>query len=172
MTDPELIPFVPRFPWWGGDLQTLRNRLVHRARPLPGISEERLFPLDDGTGDRMLARLDTPEGGGTGPLVVLIHGLMGCDHSAYMLESARFHLARGRRVLRLNLRGAGPSAKYATRFYFAGCWRDIVAVLEGMVPEAAEYPRACACDRGCDRLGADCAHAGIHPVDGAAQYRL
>jgi len=138
MSDCDLPPFTPRFPWWGGDLQTLRNRLVPVRKPLPGTSEQRFFDLDDGTGDRMMARLDTPEGGGTGPLVVLIHGLMGCDHSAYMLESARFHLARGRRVLRLNLRGAGPSAPYASRFYFAACWPDILTVLEGMVPDAPE----------------------------------
>lgn len=138
MSDSTLPPFVARFPWWGGDLQTLRNRLVHRIRPLPGTSEEHLVTLSDGTGDRMLVQLDTPEEGGTGPLIVLIHGLMGCDHSAYMLESARFHLARGRRVLRLNLRGAGPSMKYATRFYFAGCWPDIVAVLDAMTPEAPD----------------------------------
>lgn len=138
MSDPDLPPFVPRFPWWGGDLQTLRNRLVHRLRPLPCTTEDRLFALSDGTGDRMLGRLDTPEGGGSGPLVVLIHGLMGCDHSAYMWESARFHLARGRRVLRLNLRGAGPARKYATRFYYAGCWRDVLDVLDGLAPDAPE----------------------------------
>ncbi len=97
-----------------------------------------MFTLSDGSGDRMMGRLDTPEGGGSGPLVVLIHGLMGCDHSAYIWESARFHLARGRRVLRLNLRGAGPAAKYAQRFYFAGCWPDIVDVLEAMMPDAPE----------------------------------
>lgn len=138
MPDLTLPPFVPRFPWWGGDLQTLRNRLAHRMRPLPGTSEERLFTLNDGTGDRMMARLDTPEGGGAGPLIVLIHGLMGCDHSPYIVESARFHLGQGRRVLRLNLRGAGPSAGHAKRFYFAGCWPDILAVLEAMVPDAPE----------------------------------
>jgi len=138
VTDPLLAPFVPRFPWWGGDLQTLRNRLVHRDRPLPGTQVERIFPLSDGTGDRMMALLNTPEGGGTGPLVVLIHGLTGCDRSAYMIESARFHLTRGRRVLRLNLRGAGAAAKYATRFYFAGCWPDIVTVLDAMRPEAPD----------------------------------
>ena len=133
-----LPPFVPRFPWWGGDLQTLRNRLVHRERPLPGTTETRLFELNDGTGDRMMARLDTPEGGGAGPLVVLIHGLTGCDRSAYMIESARFHLKRGRRVLRLNLRGAGEAARHASRFYFAGCWPDLLAVLDAMAPETPE----------------------------------
>jgi len=138
MNDPKLPDFVPRFPWVTGDLQTLRSRLVHRDRPLPGTSEERIFPLSDGTGDRIMARLDTPEGGGSGPLVVLVHGLMGCDHSAYILESARFHLARGRRVLRFNLRGAGSSGKYATRFYFAGCWPDLVAVLDALTPEVPE----------------------------------
>ncbi len=97
-----------------------------------------MFALSDGSGDRMMGRLDTPEGGGSGSLVVLIHGLMGCDHSAYIWEASRFHLKRGRRVLRLNLRGAGPAAKYAKGFYFAGCWPDIVDVLDAMLPEAPE----------------------------------
>ncbi len=138
MNQDALPRFKPRFPWWGGDLQTVRNRLMPDRKPLPCITQTRLVALSDGTGDRMMVQLDTPQEGGQGPLIVLIHGLMGCDHSAYMLAATRFHLLRGRRVLRVNLRGAGPSAKYATRFYFAGCWPDILAVLDDLSSEAPE----------------------------------
>ena len=43
------------------------------------------------------------------PLVILIHGLTGSEDSLYLLTMARLLLDRGGRVLRLNLRGAGPS---------------------------------------------------------------
>lgn len=129
-------PFSPRFPWWGGDLQTLRNRIAYRARPLPGAAEGRRFALADG--DTLTGTLHTPDGGGQGPLVVLIHGLMGDEDSAYMIEAARIMLRRGRRVLRLNLRGAGSSADLCEGFYFAGCWPDVVAVLDAMTPDAPE----------------------------------
>ncbi len=129
-------PFSPRFPWWGGDLQTLRNRLVYRRRPLPGTAEARQFPLVDG--DTMTGTLHTPEGGGRGALVVLIHGLMGDEDSAYVIEAARALLRRGNRVLRLNLRGAGSSAQLCKSFYFAGCWPDIIAVLDALAPDAPD----------------------------------
>ena len=129
-------PFAPRFPWWGGDLQTVRNRLVYRRRPLPGVAKARRFPLADG--DTMTGTLHTPDGGGRGPLVILIHGLMGDEDGAYMVEATRAMLDRGRRVLRLNLRGAGSSAPLCKGFYFAGCWPDIVAVLDALAPEAPD----------------------------------
>ncbi len=42
---------------------------------------------------------------------------------------------RGRRVLRLNLRGAGPGRKLATGYYHAGCALDLQDVLAGLTDE-------------------------------------
>jgi len=65
--------------------------------------------------------------------VVLIHGLTGCEDSVYMIASARFWLGRGHAVLRLNLRGAGPSRPLCRWQYHAGRsedLRDAVAALD------------------------------------------
>ena len=127
--------FAPRPPWWGGDLQTLRNFLLRRAADLSAHASERLeLELADGSGDRLLAMLDTPSSARPAPLVVLVHGLTGCEDSAYILASAAFHLGRGRRVLRLNLRGAGPSRSTCGGHYHGGCAPDIRDALSALDP--------------------------------------
>jgi len=128
----EGIAFRDRAPWWGGDLQTLRNHLLGRQQPLPSTTVTRVFPTSDRTGDRLMGRLEQPvRPTADTPLIVLIHGLTGCEDSTYVRRSARFHLMRGRRVLRLNLRGAGPARKLASGYYHAGCASDLQDVLAG-----------------------------------------
>jgi hypothetical protein len=117
--------FRSRAPWWGGDLQTLRNMLVRAGAALPATSERIYFPLSDDSGDRLAAMLDWPDRPVESPLVVLIHGLTGCEDSDFIRASAAFHLKRGRRVLRLNLRGAGPSRQVCGGHYHSGCATDI-----------------------------------------------
>jgi len=124
--------FRSRAPWWGGDLQTLRNMLIRALVALPAASERIYLPLSDGSGDRLAAMLDRPSSPVEGPLVVMIHGLTGSEDSAYVRASASFHLKRGRRVLRLNLRGAGPSRQTCGGHYHAGCSKDIADALEGL----------------------------------------
>ncbi len=125
-------PFRPRAPWWGGDLQTLRNTIMWRDTPLPSKSERLFFPLRDDSGDRLTGMLERPAKPVKSPLVVLIHGLTGSEDSAYLRASAAFHLARGRRVLRLNLRGSGPSRAICGGHYHAGCARDVRDALAGL----------------------------------------
>ncbi len=124
--------FVARFPWLGGDLQTLRNFVV---RPRPDLSRwpaRRLeLSLEDGSGDRLLAVLqDNP--GAARPLVVLVHGLTGCQDSFYVLGTTRHFLGQGYPVLRLNLRGAGPGRPLARRGYNAGSSADLAAALRAL----------------------------------------
>lgn len=130
-------PFRPRFPWLTGDLQTVRNMIV---RPRPGFADapaERLiFPMDDGTGDSLLGELHAPRRPAR-PLVVLIHGLTGCAESFYVLASARALLDRGFPVLRLNLRGAGPSAGTCREQYHAGRTADLLKVFAALDPSLA-----------------------------------
>ena len=133
----EAPDFAPRFPWLGGDLQTLRN-FIARPRldlsPWPGRRLE--LPLEDGSGDRLLGVLH--EGTRPGrPLVVLLHGLTGCQDSFYVLASARHFLGLGYPVLRLNLRGAGPGRPLARRGYNAGSSGDLRQALEALVLEDA-----------------------------------
>lgn len=124
-------PFRPRFPWWGGDLQTLASRLRGGAVDLaPHASERQRFSLTDGTGDTLLATLHRPTMPKAGtPLVLLIHGLTGSEDSLYILSQARLLLDRGHRVLRLNLRGAGQSRALCGEHYFAGRSQDFRALL-------------------------------------------
>jgi uncharacterized protein len=121
----DLSRFEPRFPWLGGDLQTLRNFLVRPGHDLDRWPARRLeLALGDGSGDRLVAQLHEA-GEGQGGLVVLLHGLTGCEDSIYIRASAAFWLARGRSVLRLNLRGAGPSRPLCTQQYHAGRSGDL-----------------------------------------------
>lgn len=130
--------FKDRAPWWGGDLQTLRNQFVHKTQTLASTSRALEFPTSDGSGDRLTGTLETPSTSVTGPLVLLIHGLTGCEDSTYVLETTRFQLAKGRRVLRLNLRGAGSSRKTAAGYYYGGCVDDVRAALVGIDDDIKE----------------------------------
>lgn len=131
------VPFRPRAPWWGGDLQTLRNVLAH-ARPdlSPWPAERLVVRLPDG--DRLPLLLHSGEGARR-PLVAAIHGLTGCEDSTYVKATARWFLARGWRVLRINLRGAGPAAPLCSAGgYHAGRSEDLrqlLAVLSWQRPE-------------------------------------
>jgi hypothetical protein len=123
--------FRSRLPWWGRDLQTLRNYIVSIESSLAPYPAERVeFPMTDG--DRLLASLHRPAADLGRPLVVLIHGLTGSEDSAYIRASALHFLDQGYRVLRLNLRGAGPSKGVCRSRYHAGRSDDLRQVLGQM----------------------------------------
>lgn len=142
----DLPPFRPRFPWWGADLQTLANYLRPPQRDLaPHTSERLTTDLHDGTGDRLICTLDRPAAPKRDtPLTILIHGLTGSQESFYIYSMARRLLDDGQRVLRINLRGAGPSRATCRGQYYAGRSRDFRALLTN--------------------LPADLTHAGLRAV--------
>jgi predicted alpha/beta-fold hydrolase len=112
-------PFRPRAPWWGPDLQTVRNYLRNDYPDLSAWPAEDLdFPMSNG--DRLSGSLNRPADASERPTVVLVHGFTGCADSAYMLASARHLLESGYPVLRLNLRGAGPIRPECRELYHAG----------------------------------------------------
>jgi len=118
--------FRARAPWLGGDLQTLRNYLSSRPADLSPWPGRRLeLPLGDGSGDRLAAMLHEPDARSDRPLAVLLHGLTGCEDSSYIRASARHLLGQGYPVLRLNLRGAGPSRPLCRLRYHAGRSEDL-----------------------------------------------
>ncbi|MCP4038217.1 MAG: alpha/beta fold hydrolase [bacterium] len=80
--------------------------------------------LDD-SGDVLAACVDEPRQPAPLPTVILIHGLSGSEESAYMCASSAFHRRRGHRVVRLNLRGAGPSRPSCREQYHAGRSEDL-----------------------------------------------
>jgi predicted alpha/beta-fold hydrolase len=139
----DLAPFKPRAPWFGADLQTLRNVLCGAAVALPGESEV-VLPLGDG--DALIGHYnaagppDQDDAAGPPnhdhtagkPLVVLIHGLAGDSSSDYILTTARYLLGLGFPVLRLDLRGAGASQRVSTGRYHAGRSEDLAAALRAL----------------------------------------
>ncbi len=133
----DLPPFRPRFPWWGADLQTVANYLRPPRRELaPHLSQSFLVDLRDGSGDLLLCTLDRPAMPKAGaPLTILIHGLTGSQESFYIYSMARRLLDGGQRVLRVNLRGAGPSRATCRGQYFAGRSQDFRALLANLPVE-------------------------------------
>ena len=133
---PKLSDFNPRLPWWGGDLQTIRNYALSIDHALAsGAAEHLIVPLRDGSGDRLVASLHRPEEDRARPLVVLIHGISGNERSCYMVVAAAYFLARGHAVLKVNLRGAGPSRPYCRGHYHAGLTADLATVFDRLDPQ-------------------------------------
>ncbi|MGH6893383.1 MAG: YheT family hydrolase [Dongiaceae bacterium] len=129
----EVPRFVPRPPWIGGDLQTLRNYLRPPGdilAPWPG--EKLRFAVKDETGDELVGMLHRPREEQGRPLVLLLHGLTGSQDSSYVRVTARELLQAGYSVLRLNWRGAGPTLGKTKGFYHAGRTDDLLAVIRSM----------------------------------------
>jgi uncharacterized protein len=126
--------FRPRLPWIGPDLQTIRNFVARPKVDLRPWPARRLW--FEAGGDRLTGlwhRTGRPDR----PLVILIHGLTGCERSSYVRLTAFHLLQRGYPVLRLNLRGAGPSRRHCREGYHAGRTEDLDHVLGALPPEAA-----------------------------------
>jgi predicted alpha/beta-fold hydrolase len=129
-----LSEFNPQLPWWGGDLQTIRNYALSVDHALPSRAAKRIVVrLPDG--DRLVASLHLPEQARERPLVILVHGISGCENSCYMVLAAAYFLARGYPVLRVNQRGAGPSRRFCRRQYHAGRTEDFAALLDRLDPQ-------------------------------------
>lgn len=119
-------PFRERTPWWGPDLQTLRNLLLPRPREFIG-GARLLLPMADG--DRLAARLDRPTPSSQRPLVILVHGLTGTEKSVNIVNTARHLVREGWAVLRLNLRGSAVSRPTSKGRYHAGRTEDLAEAL-------------------------------------------
>jgi predicted alpha/beta-fold hydrolase len=129
--------FRERLPWLGGDLQSLRNFLRRPSINLSTYASERvLLPLDQRSGDRASVVLHRPRAKAAGrrPVVILIHGLTGCEDSVYMCASTTYLLQAGFPVLRINLRGAGASRPHCGLTYHAGRTEDLRFILAAMPP--------------------------------------
>lgn len=120
----------------GGDLQTLYNRFSKTTDFVTSeLTETLLLPLDDTGDDRLVAFVDRPEEGEAWrikPAIMLLHGLGGKADSVYMRQSADMLTQNGFEVIRVNLRGAGPSVKTSRGFYNAGRSDDIRALVKAL----------------------------------------
>ena len=119
--------FRQRPPWWGPDLQTLRDTL--RPVALPAEQGQKIeFPLAGG--DRLLALLDRPlTGKRPRALVLLLHGLGGSSDREGLRRMALTLQSAQLAVLRLNLRGADPGRQLAPGTYAANCNADLLPVV-------------------------------------------
>lgn len=138
-TELGLPPFRPRWPWWGADLQTLRDTL---RNPALGPDQGQPILTDLGQGDRLLSSLDGPldratnrplgQGGAAGQargLVLVLHGLGGSSQAAGVRRLGQLLQRNGFAVLRPNLRGAGQGRPLARGSYAAQCNRDLLPLL-------------------------------------------
>lgn len=126
LADHDLPAFKARAPWFGGDLQTLRNSFV--TGPASLAADERLSaPIDVGA-ISVAVNLPAPDNT-KDRLLLLVHGLGGSESSTYMVTAARHFLAQGYTVARMNYRGVGPSRELSEPPYSAGLTSDLRAVL-------------------------------------------
>lgn len=151
----QVEPFCQRWPWIGGDLQTLRDSL--RPVALPADRGQPLL-FDLGDGDQLLglldlptaelpsaseprsSRLKPPELHQAPALVVVLHGLAGGSDRLGVRRLALNLQRSGFAVMRLNLRGAGPGRPLARGTYAARCNRDLLRVLPQLRKLAAGRP--------------------------------
>ena len=96
------------------------------------------FAMKDGTGDDLLGMLHRPAEDRGKPLVLLLHGLTGCEESSYVRVTGSELLQAGYPILRLNWRGAGPSQGKTKALYHAGRSEDLAAVLGSMGGDLAK----------------------------------
>ncbi|MBO6506575.1 MAG: alpha/beta fold hydrolase [Kordiimonadaceae bacterium] len=126
LADCPLQAFRTRVPWFGGDLQTLRNSFV-RSPGLLNPDSRLQAPIDVGA---ISVAINQPTNATKqDKILLLVHGLGGAEDSTYMLNSARYFNAQGYTVARMNYRGVGPSKEYSEPPYSAGLTSDLRAVL-------------------------------------------
>jgi predicted alpha/beta-fold hydrolase len=132
-TPPPFPAFHARWPWLGGDLQTLHNFITHRAPDFAPYPAQRVaLPMADGSGDCLSALLNRPGDDSGKAGIILVHGLTGSEDSRNIKTSAGYHLSRGHPVIRLNLRGAGPSRGQCRGHYHAGRSADLRDALKAL----------------------------------------
>jgi predicted alpha/beta-fold hydrolase len=115
-----------RWPWWGADLQTLRDTL--RPQRLQ-LDRSTAITIELGGDAALLARYSCPQGLPVAGLVVVVHGLGGCSEGLGVRRLAHHLDSAGFGVLRLNMRGAGAGRSLATGTYAARCNSDLLPAL-------------------------------------------
>ncbi|WP_019865400.1 hydrolase [Methylovulum miyakonense] len=124
--------------WWlrNGHLQTLYPALLRRKTAVPQLWRERLATPD---GDF----LDIDHcGTGTGPLVILLHGLTGSSDSGYIKGLQMVFLRQGWRSVALNFRGCSGEPNNKARCYHSGETEDIQFVYETLRQREPNTPFA------------------------------
>lgn len=134
----EANSFRPGLLARGGHRQTLlgfwHRRLLSWTPPTEDVV------VDAEPGVQLLLRLSVhaEDSSAPRPLLLLVHGLGGWDAATYGLATGLLAWRRGWDVARMNMRGAGDSARMSERLYHAGLDADLLAVLKAL---AERVPR-------------------------------
>lgn len=130
--------FRPHFLFQGPHGQTIASTYW------PGKSDfsvdAKLHRLDLSDGDVLMPVVDTPppwKGGDR--IFLMVHGLTGCYRSTYLIRIGELIYNLGFKVIRLNLRNAGPSVGLSKRIYHCGVSQDLREVIQWIT---AQYPQS------------------------------
>ena len=128
-------------PWFwlrNPHAQTLLG-VVWKGSAFPHGTVRRRVRLSDG--DQLVLHDTAPASWRPGePIAVLVHGLSGNHRSGGIVRLARLLLARGIRVVRMDLRGTGAGFHLARGCYNAGCSGDVRAALAAIHRLAPSSP--------------------------------
>ena len=113
-----ITSFQQRFPWIGGDLQTLRDTFIDEKLSLKNDEIIRIkVPSKqdkDITDEYLIAFVNRPlNTSSIKGLVLILHGLGGSSRRRGLRRMAYKLLESGFAVMRLNLRGAAPGRRFA-----------------------------------------------------------
>jgi predicted alpha/beta-fold hydrolase len=134
----EVPPFQPHSLLPTGHLQTILSRYLFGMSARIDAVEHRVTLPD---GDRLVVHDSTPEGWRAGrPMALLVHGLGGDANGIDLVRLATRLVEAGARVVRMNLRGAGPGFGLASRLYSAASVDEVRAVAGWMACGAPGSP--------------------------------
>jgi predicted alpha/beta-fold hydrolase len=128
VTPPPIRPFRPGRLARGGHRQTLLGYWHRRHLVWTPPTEDVVIDAEPGV--QLLLRLSLQPGSPSAPLLLLVHGLGGWDAASYGLATGLLAWSRGWHVARMNMRGAGDSARLSARIYNAGLDVDLLAVIQ------------------------------------------
>ncbi len=129
-----MSPFKERFPWHGGDLQTLRDTFKQEAESNTPFEKLLIkipeLPDKSFAEGALLCILEKPSNQSTlKGIVILIHGLGGSTKRNGLRRMGKRLLENGFGVLKVNLRGAGEGRSHAGGTYSANCSSDLKPVI-------------------------------------------
>jgi predicted alpha/beta-fold hydrolase len=120
-----------------GHAQTIITHFVPKG-PCPPISNRHNVPLLDG--DQLVITESRPANWNPSSRIILMaHGLAGCEDSSYMIRIGRKLYNSGYNVIRMNHRGCGPGAGLARHPYHCGRSEDTLQILHFL---GKLYPKA------------------------------
>ena len=133
--DIQIDTFKEKFPWIGGDLQTLRDTFKKENLPIESSVSIKIptskFPLSKDKDGFLIGLLDLPpENRPIKGVVLIIHGLGGSSQRQGLRRMAIELQEAGFATFRLNLRGAGHSRNSCGGTYCAECSHDVIPAIK------------------------------------------